>query len=171
MIRSILFSFLGFVALNSQVQSQKPTKTDVRYSKDFERSILDLWLAESKKPTPLVVNFHGVGFRVGDKRIFTKSPILKKNFPDGVSFASVNYPYVQQVDGNYFKILEHCAQSIEFLKKNAKEYNIDTNRISIMGNSAGALITCYLGHAKKIRNKIDIPNPATKGNAPNYPFF
>jgi len=171
MIRSILFSLLAFLALNCQVQSQKPTKTDIRYSKDFERSILDLWLAESKKPTPLVINFHGGGFRVGDKRIFTKSPMLKKNFPDGVSFASVNYPYVQQVNGNYFKILEHCAESIEFLKKNAKEYNIDINRISIMGNSAGALITCYLGHAKKLGIKSIFPIQQPKGTPLITPFF
>ena len=54
----------------------------------------------------------------------------------GVSFASVNYPFVQQVDGNYAKILEHCTESIQFLKKNAKKFNIDINRISVMGNSA-----------------------------------
>ncbi len=73
MIRSILFSLLAFLALNCQVQSQKPTKTDIRYSQKFERSVLDLWMAESKKPTPLVVNFHGGGFRQGDKRSFQKS--------------------------------------------------------------------------------------------------
>ena len=171
MIRSTLFSFLVFLALNCPVQSQTPTKTDIRYSQKFERSVLDLWMAESKKPTPLVVNFHGGGFRVGDKRFFNRSPILKKYFPEGVSFASVNYPFVQQVNGNYSKILEHCTESILFLKKNAKKLNIDSDRISIMGNSAGALITCYLGHAKKLGIKSIFPIQQPKGTPLLIPLF
>ena len=75
------------------------------------------------------------------------------------------------MNGNYFKILEHCAKSIEFLKKNAKEYNIDINRISIMGNSAGALITCYLGHAKKLGIKSIFPIQQPKGTPLITPFF
>ena len=120
MNKFILFSLFVFFTLSSYLQAQLPTKSDLRYSQDFKRSILDLWIAKSEKPTPLVVNFHGGGFRVGDKRLFNRNPILKKYLPEGVSFASVNYPFVQQVNGNYSQILEHCAESIQFLKKNAK---------------------------------------------------
>ena len=171
MIRSILFFHLVFLTLNCQVQSQTPTKPDIRYSQKFERSVLDLWMAESKKPSPLVVNFHGGGFRQGDKRSFQKSSMVRKYLPKGVSFASVNYPFVQQVDGNYFKILEHCKESIVFLKKNAKKFNIDTDRISIMGNSAGALITCYLGHAKQLGIKSIFPVQQPKGTPLLIPLF
>ena len=166
-----VFSLLVFFALICYVQSQTPTKTNIRYSQKFERSVLDLWLAESKKPTPLVINFHGGGFRGGDKRSFQKSSIVGKYLPEGISFSSVNYPFVQQVDGNYFKILEHCAESILFLKKNAKKFNIDTDRISIMGNSAGALITCYLGHAKKLGISSIFPIQQPKGTPLLMPFF
>ena len=166
----VLF-FLCFFALSCDLLSNSPTKTDVRYSKEFERSKLDLWLADSKIFTPLVVNFHGGGFRQGDKRSFQKSLIVKKYLPEGISFASVNYPFVQQVDGNYSKILEHCAESILFLKKNAKKFNIDHNRISVMGNSAGALITCYLGHAKKLGIRSIFPIQQPKGTPLLIPFF
>ena len=132
---------------------------------------MDLWMAESTKPTPLVVNFHGGGFRQGDKRSFQKSSMVRKYLPEGVSFASVNYPFVQQVNGNYSKILEHCTESILFLKKNAKKLNIDTDRISIMGNSAGALITCYLGHAKKLGIKSIFPIQQPKGTPLLIPLF
>ena len=169
--KPITLSFFCLFALSFCAQAQTPTKKDIRYSQNFERSILDLWLAESKKPTPLVVNFHGGGFRIGDKGFFNRNPILKKYLPEGVSFASVNYPFVQQVDGNYAKILEHCTESIHFLKKNAKKFNIDTNRISLMGNSAGALVTCYLGHAKKLGIKSIFPIQQPKGTPLLIPFF
>ena len=157
--------------LNCSAQTWQPTVSDLRYSKKFERSELDLWLADSKKPTPLVVNFHGGGFRVGDKRSFKWNRILRDNLSKGISFASVNYPFVQQVDGNYSKILEHCSESIEFLKKQASKYNFDPERISVMGNSAGALITCYLGHAKELGIRSIFPIQQPKGTPLLIPLF
>ena len=129
----LVYSLWGFFALSCYAQSQAPTKKDIRYSQEFERSILDLWLAESKKPTPLVVNFHGGGFRMGDKGLFNRNPILKNTYR--VSF-DVNY-LVQQVDGNYTKFTLY--KSIRFLKRMPKtKYRYQSN----FGD--GHLITCYL---------------------------
>src|SRR5687767_13529665 len=44
----------------------KPTHADVAYG-PHERNKIDLYLAESKTPTPLVLFIHGGGFRAGDK--------------------------------------------------------------------------------------------------------
>ncbi len=145
-----IFSILCLLILNCLAQTKEPSNADVRYSQEYERSKLDLWLAESKKPTPLVINFHGGGFKNGDKRSFQGNSMLRNHLPKGISFASVNYPYINQVEGDHRKLLKHCTESIRFLKKNAKKYNIDENRISVMGNSAGALITCFIGHAQKL---------------------
>ena len=120
MIQRILL-FLSLLLLTGQIchgEIQGPTHSDLRYSGDYNRSQLDLWLADSKKPTPLVVNFHGGGFRKGDKRSFQRNSMLQNNLARGVSFASVNYPYIDQVEGDHRKLLEHCAESIKFIKKN-----------------------------------------------------
>jgi acetyl esterase/lipase len=74
--------------------------------------------------------------------------MLQNNLARGISFASVNYPYIDQVNGDHRKLLEHCAESIKFIKKNAGTYNIDKNRISVMGNSAGALLPAFLDMLK-----------------------
>ena len=123
---------------------------DVRYSDKYKRSVMDIWTVKSDKPVPLVVNFHGGGFKVGDKGRFGRSGLIKKYYPQGVAFASVNYPFLQNVNNNYFAILDHTAEAIKFLQANAEKYNIDPKRISVMGASAGALIACHLGHAKKL---------------------
>ena len=123
---------------------------DVRYSDKYKRSVMDIWTVKSDKPVPLVVNFHGGGFKVGDKRSFARSGLLKKYHPQGVAFASVNYPFLEHVNKNYFAILDHTAEAIKFLQANAGKYNIDPERISVMGVSAGALIACHLGHAEKL---------------------
>ena len=146
-------AFLPFIcllvcgAISAVGQAVKPTLTDLRYSDEYERSVLDLWLADFNKPTPLVIYFHGGGFKTGDKKFFQRSPMLRKYFRQGVSFASVNYPFLKQVGGKHLKILDHCPVAIRFLKQNSKKHNLDTEKISVMGNSAGALITCHVGHA------------------------
>ena len=53
--------------LGSLVSAAEPTHANLRYSKDYDRSVLDLWTVKSSKPTPLVVYFHGGGFNHGDK--------------------------------------------------------------------------------------------------------
>lgn len=45
----------------------EPTHANLRYG-PHERNVLDLYLAESEEPTPLVLYIHGGGFRGGDKR-------------------------------------------------------------------------------------------------------
>ena len=81
-------AFLPFIYLLVSVQSVfgqavKPTLADLRYSDEYERSVLDLWLADSNKPTPLVIYFHGGGFKTGDKKFFQRSPMLRKYFRQG----------------------------------------------------------------------------------------
>lgn len=148
--RRMIFSLtlVLFASITSIVWAQQtePTYKEIRYSDKYERSVLDIWTVKSDKPAPLVVYFHGGGFRAGDKRLFNRSPFLKRFHPKGVAFATVNYPFLKHTNNDYAAIIEHTAKAIEYLRDNAAKYNVDSNRVSVMGTSAGALISCYLGH-------------------------
>ena len=61
-----------------------------------------------------------------------------------------NKRQAQYTGNDIFKILGQTAEAIKFLQANAKKYNIDPNRISVMGSSAGAIISCHLGHGEKL---------------------
>jgi len=54
-----------------------------------ERNVLDIWLAQSDKPTPFVVYYHGGGFRGGDKRTI-ELPLLGGLLKMGVTVAAAN---------------------------------------------------------------------------------
>ena len=46
----------------------KPTFKDVHYSEKYEQSVMDIWLTDSQGPAPVLVYFHGGGFKGGDKK-------------------------------------------------------------------------------------------------------
>jgi predicted esterase len=121
-----------------------PTAVDVAYGK-HERQRLDFWQAKASKPTPLVVFFHGGGFKAGDKAAIHGTIDVKAYLAQGVSCASVNYPFLKKHSHNYMTILKECEDAIDFILKNARKWNIDKKRIAASGVSAGALITEWLG--------------------------
>ena len=157
---TILLCPLVLSLLGSLVSAAEPTHSNLRYSKDYDRSVLDLWTVKSGKPAPLVVYFHGGGFKAGDKAIFRRNPFLKYH-SRGIAFASVNYPLLAHTNKDYFKIMNHCAEAVRFLQANAKRYNLDKTRISVSGGSAGALISCHVGHGHDlgIRSVFAIQQP------------
>ena len=58
-----------------RVKKPDPDFANLKYG-EHERNVLDLWLARSDKPTPLVLFIHGGGFRQGDKRSVNAAQLL-----------------------------------------------------------------------------------------------
>ena len=123
----------------------KPAHTNLRYNHNYAQSTLDVWLPPSTNTScPMVVFFHGGGFVGGDKSQFAKNPFLSKYLKNGIACASVNYPFKK--DTNYLEIMAQSAESIRLIKTQAKDWNIDPDRIAVMGTSAGAMIAEYLSY-------------------------
>lgn len=137
-----------------------PTKVDEKYDTKHERNVLDFWQARTDKPAPLVIWFHGGGFRAGDKKqILDKDRVIEGFLKNGVSVASCNYPFLK--DASYQEILVHCGRAVQFLRSKAKEWNIDPRRIGAAGVSAGALISEWLGYHQDLA-KSDSSNPVER---------
>jgi len=71
-----------------------PTHADIVYGSN-PGNVMDLWLAPSDTPIPLLVFIHGGGFRGGDKRNFDNSLIENMN-KEGISVASINYRLTEE---------------------------------------------------------------------------
>ncbi len=117
-----------------------PDFANVKYGA-HERNVFDLWLAKSDNPTPLVIYYHGGGFRGGDKRS-VNTALLKQLLDGGVSVAAVNYrlsgvaPFPAQ--------MHDCARALQFIRHHAAKYNLDPRRVGATGGSAGAGISLWL---------------------------
>jgi len=122
------------------VSAPSPIHADVRYG-PHERNVLDLWLAPSDKPPPVVVFIHGGGFVGGDKRQISPA-LIEQARKEGISVASINYRFVTTAP---FPAPQHDgARAIQFLRAKANEYNLDGKRVAAFGGSAGAGSSLWL---------------------------
>jgi arylformamidase len=119
-----------------------PTHADVSYG-PHERNVLDVWLAKSDKPTPLVVHIHGGGWINGDKK-GTAAATVKYMLDHGVSVAAINYRY--STIAPLPAPVHDAARAIQFLRSKAGEWNFDKTRVAAFGGSAGACTSLWLNY-------------------------
>ncbi|MGZ0174529.1 MAG: alpha/beta hydrolase fold domain-containing protein [Planctomycetales bacterium] len=117
-----------------------PTHANVKYG-PFRRNVMDVWLAKSDKPTPVLVSIHGGGFRGGNKSV--SDGILKESLDSGISVVAITYRLSDEAIAPA-KFLD-SARAIQFIRHNGKEWNLDPTRIAATGGSAGAGISLWLG--------------------------
>jgi acetyl esterase/lipase len=118
-----------------------PDLANVKYG-PHERNVLDLWKARSDQPAPLVVFIHGGGFRGGDKSNLAPG-LLDLCLKSGISVAAINYRLSHQAP--FPAPMLDSGRAIQFLRANAKEWNLDPKRVAATGGSAGAGISLWLG--------------------------
>ena len=122
----------------------KPTHSEVRYGK-HERNVLDFWKAESKSPAPVTFVIHGGGWKGGSKERLDRFADPIALLQAGISVVAINYRYVTSDESPPVKApLHDAARALQFVRSNAKEWNINKNRIGAAGGSAGACSSLWL---------------------------
>ena len=121
-------------------------KLDVVYTKvNGWDGRTDLYLnPNASKPTPVVINIHGGGWNKGTKE---SQGGFNTFFKAGFAVANMEYRLSGQAKAP--AAVEDTRCMLIYLIKNAKELNIDVNKIVIMGGSAGghlALMGGLLGN-------------------------
>lgn len=121
----------------------RPTHADVHYGPHV-RQVMDFYQAKSNQPTPVMIYIHGGGFVAGDKG--SVSPAMLQDALDaGISFAAINYRFVDG-DKTIFPVPQHDgARAVQFLRSQASQWNVDPTRIACFGGSAGAGISMWIG--------------------------
>jgi acetyl esterase len=118
----------------------QPTHADVKYG-PHERNVMDVWLAKSDKPTPVLVSIHGGGFLGGNKSV--SAGLLRQCLNAGISVVAITYRFSSQAIAP--ASFRDSARAVQFIRYKAKEWNIDPKRVTATGGSAGAGISLWLG--------------------------
>jgi acetyl esterase/lipase len=149
-IAALMCSSVLFAQEETADTTYKPVETPAGFTrqlnviytkvKDWEGK-LDLYLPpKSGKPTPVVINIHGGGWNHGVKESQTGfNTFFKMNY----AVANVEYRLTPQATAP--AAVEDVRCALIYLIKNAKELNIDTNKIVVMGGSSGAHLALMAG--------------------------
>ena len=160
---------LGFLTARQKKQAQRrkrnpnrggprvrPTHANVKYG-DHARHVMDVWLAKSDKPTPVLVSIHGGGFRGGNKSVGTA--LLRECLKSGISVAAITYRLSQHkiAPAQFYD----CARAVQFIRSKQKEWNLDAKRFAATGGSAGAGLSLWLGFHDDLA-KPDAKDPVAR---------
>jgi len=134
----------GGVASNEKLTSRVPTDVtgvkDVAYGDEGSDTSLDVWFPTSVKGTaetlPTVVWVHGGGWVSGDKsQIANYLKILAAN---GYTVIATNYSLAP--GSQYPTPLRQTNEALAYITAHAAELHVDTSRLVLAGDSAGAHI-------------------------------
>lgn len=136
---SVLFVLIIYSLTAGQENASTWHHANVSYG-PHEANVLDIWIAEGEGPRPLHVYIHGGGWITGDK--FKKGDPQDLWLKKGISYAAINYRHTSVA--SLPAPVHDAARAIQFLRSNAKQWNIDKDRICLSGGSAGACTSMWL---------------------------
>ncbi len=120
---------------------------------------LDFYASSSSKVSPLVITIHGGSWQGGDSK---QLPELNSYLAlKGYNVAAINYRLAPAYKAP--APVEDTRDVISYLVAHARELNIDTNNIVLLGRSAGsqiALNAAYNFHNPNIKGVVSYYGPA-----------
>jgi acetyl esterase/lipase len=138
----------GLQKLMSHADATPASLVAVAYGPHF-RQTMDVWLAKSSKPTPVVFYIHGGGWGAQDKTDIHQHLDVRAFLDADIAVASINYRFL--ADANAAKItpplqwpLQDAARALQYLRSHAAEWNLDKTRIAASGVSAGGCSSLWL---------------------------
>ena len=115
---------------------------DLVYSKDKGRDLhFDAFVNTKKKKNPAVIMIHGGGWRSGNKS--QMQFIGKEIAAKGYSCFSIEYRL--SLEAKYPEGVIDVKNAIKFIKDNAAKFNVDPNKIAVLGCSAGGQMAALIG--------------------------
>ena len=121
---------------------------DVEYGQASGQSLkLDGSIPDGPGPYPAAIIVHGGAWVTGDKQRSVR-PLFKPLTDNGIAWFSINYRLARGSDPASLISLEGLAaltsasddvrNALEYVRAHAAEWNVDPNRIVLIGESAGA---------------------------------
>jgi acetyl esterase/lipase len=127
----------------STVSEQYLVYPDVSYGVQNNSSLkLDVWQRkDAKTPVPTLIYYHGGGWIFGDR---TGATLLFLPYLE-MGWNVINVEYRMASASLAPAAVEDCRCALRWVVRNAKQYNIDTDRIVLTGHSAGGHLSLISG--------------------------
>ena len=146
------YPFIKIVDL--AIPSSIVVKKNVVYKSFGDRKLhLDLFKPNESIDTllPAVLLLHGGGWKSGDKSMMT--PMALKLA--GAGFITAAIEYRLSPEAKFPAAIYDIKSAVKWLKGNSNLYNIDTNKIALLGCSAGGTLAAFVGSTNNVYNQDD----------------
>ena len=144
-------------AASAQQPSITPTYTDVVYG-PHPLEKMDVYLVGKNqvpptapvgapmKRTPVLVEIHAGGWAGGFKSFFPLyGGLIEEAYARGIAIVSIDYPLAPQ---DVFPAANvSCQRAIQFIRASAPDWDVDPNRIAVIGCSSGAHLAMWTAMA------------------------
>lgn len=115
---------------------------NVVYKKTNERTLhLDAYYDINQTFNPTIVIIHGGGWRSGNKS--QMEPFAIEAASKG--YSCFNIEYRLSLEAPYPAGIFDVKKAIQFIKKNARKFNVDSTKIAVLGCSSGGQMAALIG--------------------------
>jgi acetyl esterase/lipase len=137
---------------------------DIQYGSAFnhktnetENLMLDAYFppdSDTRDKRPVVVVMHGGGFVGGDKQDADQIKYATELARRGYVVVSINYrmtgeSWTWESEKPKYDAQEDFRAAVRYVRSQAQDYRLDTDRIIASGDSAGALSALFMSYAKE----------------------
>jgi acetyl esterase/lipase len=143
--------------MSDDILTLAPPAADARLSYGSDpNQFLDLRLPKSKGPHPTVINLHG-GFWRAKYSLDHAGHLCAALTAKGLATANVEYRRVGNESGGWPNTFADVRGAYQFLRQDAKQYDLDAQKFVVMGHSAGAqLAFCLAAHETSLRRVVSL---------------
>lgn len=134
-----------------------PPPADVRLAYGTDPNQFgELRLPKTKPPFPVVMNIHG-GYWRAKYDLAHAGHLCAALTAKGLATWNLEYRRVGNDGGGWPGTFEDIVNGYRFLPQISKRYNLDTNRLIVMGHSAGGqLALCLAAHERSVKNAVSL---------------
>jgi acetyl esterase/lipase len=110
---------------------------------DGVKLVGDFYLPKGRSKAPVLVAIHGGGWQVGSREFYNSwGPFLARN---GYALFAIEYRLAKQ--GVYPAAVYDAKAAVQFVRAKAGEFDVDPDRIGLIGDSAGAHLSALVALA------------------------
>ncbi len=104
---------------------------------------LDLYIPDSDRPTPAILFIHGGAWSKGKREDMKYYAVYFAK----LGYAAATASYRLSTEAAFPAAVQDVKSAMRWMRANAKQYNIDADRIAASGNSAGGHLSMMLGYS------------------------
>ena len=128
------------------IEHEVAIKPDIMFAgHDGVKLFGDLYLPRASGKAPVLVGVHGGGWQVGDRKFYRYWGSYLASH--GYAVFAIEYRLMKPGVMTWPGVVYDCRAAVQFVRANAEEFDLDPDRIGMIGDSAGAHLSALVALA------------------------